>query len=57
MSNFFNNLFAWNNLLVAAVIGVVAYFLFDKNMNTALIAGAIGLVILALFTGNGTQTA
>jgi VIT1/CCC1 family predicted Fe2+/Mn2+ transporter len=45
---FFNNLFTLNNILIAAVVGLIAYFFFGKNLSTAVIAGAIGLVVLAL---------
>lgn len=53
---FFNNLFTWNNLLIAAVVGLLTYFLFGRNLNTALIAGAIGLVVLALLRQSGSTS-
>lgn len=53
---FFNNLFTWNNILIAAVVGLIAYFFFGKNLNTAIIAGAIGLVVLALVGGTKLGT-
>lgn len=52
--DFFNQLFTWNNLLIAGIVAVIAYFFFGKNLNTTLIAGAIALVVLALVRKPGT---
>jgi len=54
--DFFNNLFTWNNILIAAVVGLLTYFFFGRNLNTAIIAGAIGLVVLALLKQSPAST-
>lgn len=46
-----NDLFAafggWQNLLVAAIVGTVTYFLSKENLTWAIVAGVIALVVLA----------